>query len=81
MTINETRYQLDRATLSELLSDHPNYRIEQLWKGMYEDGLDISDISTLPKALRADLAAILPLALSNRTERIRAARRTSGCGV
>ncbi len=70
MTINETRYQLDRATLSELLSDHPNYRIEQLWKGMYEDGLDISDISTLPKALRADLAAILPLALSNRTERI-----------
>jgi len=70
MTATETRYQLDRDTLGELLSDHPKYRVEQLWKGLYEDGLDIADISTLPKALRAELDEMLPIALHDRVERV-----------
>lgn len=70
MTITETRYQLDRDSLGDLLSDHPKYRVEQLWKGLYEDGLDIADISTLPKQLRSDLDSLLPVALHDRTERI-----------
>lgn len=70
MTANETRYQLDRETLGALLSDHPSYRVEQLWKGLYEDGLDIADISTLPKGLRADLDEMLPVALHHRLERV-----------
>lgn len=70
MTALETRYQLDRETLGTLLSDHPKYRVEQLWKGLYEDGLDISDISTLPKGLRADLDQLLPVALHHRLEQV-----------
>ncbi len=70
MIATETRYQLDRDTLGELLSEHPKYRVEQLWKGLYEDGLDIVDISTLPKVLRADLDELLPVALHHRLERI-----------
>ena len=65
-----SRYQLDREQFGELLADHPTYRVEQIWKGLYEDGLDIHDITTLPKALRAELDELLPAALYNRTERI-----------
>jgi 23S rRNA (adenine2503-C2)-methyltransferase len=65
-----SRYQLDREQFGELLADHPPYRVEQIWKGLYEDGLDIHDITTLPKALRAELDELLPVALYNRTERI-----------
>ncbi len=70
MSAVETRYQLDRNALGELLSDHPKYRVEQLWKGLYEDGLDIAEISTLPKGLRSDLDTLLPVALHHRIERI-----------
>ena len=66
----ETRYQLDRVALADLLDEHPNYRVDQLWKGLYDDGLDIEDISTLPKALRGDLAALLPTALHHRVEKV-----------
>ena len=66
----DTRYQPDRASLGELLADHPNYRVEQLWKGLYEEGLDISEISTLPKGLRSDLESLLPVALHHRIERV-----------
>jgi 23S rRNA (adenine2503-C2)-methyltransferase len=65
-----SRYQLDRDEFGELLADHPTYRVEQIWKGLYEDGLDINDITTLPKALRAELDELLPVALYNRTERV-----------
>ena len=66
----DTRYQPDRDELAELLSDHPTYRVDQLWKGLYDEGLAIEEISTLPKQLRADLAALLPPALFDRTVRI-----------
>lgn len=66
MITSDTRYQPDREELAELLSSHPSYRVEQLWKGLYGDGLPIEEISTLPKALRSDLAALLPPALHDR---------------
>ncbi len=70
MIVTNTRYQPTREEFAELLSEHRSYRIDQLWKGMYEEGLAIEEISTLPKALRAELAERFPAALSNRTERV-----------
>ncbi|NNC80885.1 MAG: 23S rRNA (adenine(2503)-C(2))-methyltransferase RlmN [Acidimicrobiales bacterium] len=65
-----TRYDHDRESLAELLHEHPAYRVDQLWRGLYDDGLDVEAISTLPKGLRGDLATLLPAALENRVERI-----------
>jgi 23S rRNA (adenine2503-C2)-methyltransferase len=70
MNTVETRYQLDRAALGTLLADHPAYRVEQLWQGLYEEGLDIAEITTLPKKLRAELDERLPSALHDRTVRV-----------
>ena len=69
-TISESRYELDRDSLGELLSDHPSYRVDQLWRGLYDETLDLADISTLPKQLRADLGELLPVALHDRVARV-----------
>ena len=68
--ISESRYELDRDSLGELLSDHPSYRVDQLWRGLYDETLDLADISTLPKQLRADLGELLPVALHDRVARV-----------
>ena len=65
-----TRYDFTREELGELLVDHPKYRVDQLWKGLYGEGLAIEDISTLPIDLRTDLAALLPPGLHSRIERV-----------
>lgn len=57
-------WDLDRDGLGELLADQPKYRIDQLWKGMHEQGLAPSEISTLPKALRQEFAETLAPALT-----------------
>lgn len=66
----ETRYELNRDALAELLEDQPRYRIDQLWKGLYEEGLSIDEISTLPKGLRSELGELLPTALFDRVSRV-----------
>jgi len=70
MTAIATRYQLTREELAELLDDQPSYRVDQLWKGLYDEGLDIEKISTLPMALREQLSSLLPVALYDRVERV-----------
>lgn len=59
-----TRYDIDRATLATLLGDEPAYRVEQVWKGLYEQLSDPTEITNLPKGLRARLAELLPTALT-----------------
>ena len=66
----ETRYELDRDELSELLDGQPGYRVDQLWKGLYDEGLPIEEITTLPKDLRGELGALLPTALFDRLVRV-----------
>lgn len=66
----ETRYQLDRSQLAELLDGQPSYRVDQLWKGLYDEGLPIEEISTIPKALRSELSELLPPALFDRIVRV-----------
>lgn len=57
-------WDLDRDALGALLSEHPNYRVDQVWKGMHEQGLAPSEISTLPKAMREEFATSLAPALT-----------------
>ena len=63
-------YDLDRESLSARLDGEPHYRVEQLWQGLYRDGLELAKITTLPKSLRAELADDLPPALATRTEQV-----------
>ena len=56
-------YDLDRAGLAELLADQPGYRVDQVWRGLYERAARIDELTDLPKAVRARLAAAAPDAL------------------
>jgi 23S rRNA (adenine2503-C2)-methyltransferase len=60
-----TRYGATRADLGELLASlgEPAYRAGQLHDGLWKSRLPLEEMTNLPKALRARLAAALPLAL------------------
>lgn len=62
-TARPTRYEPGREALAELLRGHPRYRLDQLWSGLYEQLADPQDLTSLPRALRAELAEQLPPAL------------------
>ena len=44
-----TRYDHDRAALGTLLVDEPDYRIDQLWQGLYGDLADPAEITPLDR--------------------------------
>ena len=48
----------------------PRYRVDQVWHGLYEQLARPAELTTLPKALRAELDARLPTALAQVTERV-----------
>lgn len=58
-----TRYGIDRAGLAALLGDEPAYRVEQVWSGLYAQLAEPASLTTLPKALRSRLDALLPCEL------------------
>ncbi|UDY36019.1 23S rRNA (adenine(2503)-C(2))-methyltransferase RlmN [Dermatobacter hominis] len=62
-----TRYDVGRAELDELLAGEPSYRVDQIWDGLYRQGKDPSELSNVPKALRARLESDLPTALTEVT--------------
>jgi len=67
-----SRYDHDRTGLAAVMTQVadqtgttlPAYRVDQLWQGLYRDLVAPEDLTTLPKALRAPVAAALPAALS-----------------
>ncbi|MEQ1785664.1 MAG: 23S rRNA (adenine(2503)-C(2))-methyltransferase RlmN [Acidimicrobiales bacterium] len=63
MTAARTRYDLTRPDLAEVLAGQPSYRVEQVWAGLYEQLATPAELTSLPKALRTELEATLPLAL------------------
>ena len=65
-----TRYDHDRAALGTLLVDQPDYRIDQLWQGLYGDLADPAEITTLPAGLRDRLVGELPAGLAEETRSI-----------
>jgi 23S rRNA (adenine2503-C2)-methyltransferase len=58
-----TRYDADREAIARLLEGQPRYRVDQVWRALYQELLEPAEITTLPKAVRADLSAHLPAAL------------------
>jgi 23S rRNA (adenine2503-C2)-methyltransferase len=58
-----TRYLVDRPELEARLADAPRYRVDQVWRGLYEQCRPLDALTNIPKQLRESLAADLPLAL------------------
>jgi 23S rRNA (adenine2503-C2)-methyltransferase len=56
-------YELSKEELTALLVDEPRYRLDQLWQGLWVDGLAIEGITTIPKSLRTRLAEAFPASL------------------
>jgi 23S rRNA (adenine2503-C2)-methyltransferase len=65
-----TRYDIDRDTLAGHLGDEAAYRVAQVWDGLYRRNVDIEAMTDLPRALRAQLAATLPPAMSLAREQV-----------
>lgn len=63
-----SRYDLDRAAIGALLDGEPAYRVDQVWDGLYAHTRGPSELTNIPKALRARLEADLPLALQTISE-------------
>ncbi len=53
-------YELESADLAAHLVDQPRYRVEQVWHGVWDEGLAFADITTVPKVLRQRLAQEFP---------------------
>jgi 23S rRNA (adenine2503-C2)-methyltransferase len=56
-------YEYSKEELTSLLKDEPSYRLEQLWRGLWTEAQPISEITTIPKSLRADLVEQFPNSL------------------
>jgi len=56
--------------LATLLGDQPRYRVDQIWKGLYEQLAPPAEMTNLPKALREGLEVMLPAALTPITESV-----------
>ena len=69
-TSSDTRYDPDRDALAALLDGEPRYRVDQVWRGLYEQLATPAEMTNLPKALRARLDAELPPALTEVTRRV-----------
>ena len=63
-----TRYGAGRDDLTSLFDGLPRYRVDQVWQGLYEQLATPEEFTNLPKALRAEVADALPLALAVVTE-------------
>jgi 23S rRNA (adenine2503-C2)-methyltransferase len=64
-----TRYDASPSDLVALLDGEPRFRVDQVWRGLYEQLTAPEELTVLPSALRARLAAALPPALELVTER------------
>lgn len=65
-----TRYSISRDDLTSLLPDQPRYRVDQVWKGLFQELSTPNEMTNLPKDLRARLESDLPTALSPVTESV-----------
>ncbi len=58
---------LSKEELREQLGDVPNYRVDQIWQGLYTHGRRIDEVTSLPAALRERLGVDFPPALDPTT--------------
>jgi 23S rRNA (adenine2503-C2)-methyltransferase len=52
-----SRYDQSREDLATLLADEPGYRVSQIWEGIHRRLAEPSELTELPRALRARLEA------------------------
>jgi 23S rRNA (adenine2503-C2)-methyltransferase len=52
------RYGISRADLARVLAGQPAYRVEQVWRGLYDQLLEPDEMTNLPRQLRAELNAM-----------------------
>ncbi len=62
-------YDLQREELDQLLEGEPAYRSRQVWEGLHARVLRPEEMTDLPAAMRAMLAAALPPALTEVSRR------------
>lgn len=65
-----SRYGITQDELGSLLAGHPRYRVDQIWRGLFAEFVAPSDMTNLPKDLRAEVERVLPLALEPVTESV-----------
>jgi 23S rRNA (adenine2503-C2)-methyltransferase len=70
VTGTPTRFDVTRDELGEVLRDEARYRVDQVWRGLYEQLAEPSEMTSLPKALRSRLDRELPLALAEEVRRV-----------
>jgi 23S rRNA (adenine2503-C2)-methyltransferase len=68
--VTPTAYDLDRAGLAALLAGEPSYRVEQVWRGLYQEGRRPADMTNLPRSLRDRLDDALRPALRMTAESV-----------
>ena len=82
-------YDLTREELAVVLDGEPAYRVRQVWDGLHVRVQRPEDMTELPAALRATLAAALPPALQRgvpavgrrrRDDEVALGARTTGPG-
>ena len=56
-------YEYCREELASLLAGEPRYRLDQLWQGLWVDGVALEGITTIPKSLRTRLRNQFPPSL------------------
>ncbi len=56
-------YEYSKEELTSLLDREPAYRVDQLWHGLWSEARDVSQITTIPLALRRRLAEEFPASL------------------
>lgn len=57
-------YEVTADELAAHLADQPRYRVDQVWQGIWHEALDVSAITTIPKALRERLSDEFPSTLT-----------------
>ncbi|MGH9019451.1 MAG: 23S rRNA (adenine(2503)-C(2))-methyltransferase RlmN [Acidimicrobiales bacterium] len=58
-----TTYEVTREELAGDLADQPRYRVDQTWHALWGERRSFAEMTTLPRELRARLAAAHPSAL------------------
>ncbi len=65
MTGPRTRYDHNRESVAALLEHEPRFRVEQVWQGVFQRGLNPAELTSLPLPLRERLTQQLPPALTS----------------
>jgi 23S rRNA (adenine2503-C2)-methyltransferase len=68
--VSLTRYDVSRDDLVTMLRGQPRYRIDQVWRGLHEQLAAPEEMTSLPIALRQQLAEQLPPSLVLAAERV-----------